>query len=300
MNRIEENISDWPTEKRIEKLKRIYSDRMKRDLNIEDPKLFSEIQQWIKIYCNSSRISKCVDKVSFKNYVKEILGDGYTADTYSIWTNPDDVNMADIPKRCVIKSNCMGSSKKNYVINDKAKVDLAEIEKEIKSNWFNPIKLNTNSFAAFYYGILPKVIVEENLIKEDDFFNEWKVLCFHGIPKCIYYPERSISNGVVDQNGMHSFYTPDWKYLDIRYSRYPSRENVEKPKHLDEMLKIATHLAEPFPFVRVDFYERTDAIYLGELTFTQGGGLKPFYPENVDQLFGQWILEKDWKQRYLG
>ena len=87
--------------------------------------------------------------------------------------------------------------------------------------------------------------------------------------------------------------------MDIRYSTYPSRDDVEKPEHLESMLDIAARLSAPFPFVRVDFYERPDTFFLGELTFTQGGGLKPLYPENIDKIFGKWIIEKEWKSKYL-
>lgn len=299
MGRIEELISDWPIEKRVDRVKTIYAERMNRELNLENPILFTEIQQWIKLYCNNPDISKCVDKVSFKDYIAGVLGDGFTAKTYGVWTCVDDVSMESIPDKCVVKSNCMGSSKFNYVIKDKSELDLVSIENEIKNDWFDPLKLNINSFAAFYYGIKPQVIVEENLINEGDYFYEWKVLCFHGVPKCIYFPERTIENGNVNQNGLHSFYTADWKYMDIRYSKYGSRDNVKRPDHLDEILSIAKKLSKPFPYVRVDFYERSDSIYVGELTFTQGGGLKPLYPENTDSIFGQWIIEKTWKDKYL-
>ena len=299
MSKITDIISEWPVEKRIEKIKKIYADRMNKELHIENPELFSEIQQWIKIYCNNSRITRCVDKATFKDYVAEKLGEGYTAKTYMLWNQPGDVDIASVPDKCVVKSNCMGSSKNNYIIDNKSEIDLKKIEKEIKDEWFDPIKLNTNSFAAFYYGIKPRVIVEENLRKEEDYLYEWKVMCFHGVPRCIYHPERSICRGSIDQNGPHSFYTPDWKYMNIRYSKYPSRNDVERPAHLEEILEISSQLSQPFPFVRVDFYERKEELFLGELTFTQGGGLKPLYPDNIDRLFGQLILEKEWKSRYL-
>ena len=38
------------------------------------------------------------------------------------------------------------------------------------------------------------------------------------------------------------------------------------------MLKYAQQLAEPFKFVRVDFYEIDGKVYFGELTFTPAGG----------------------------
>ena len=43
---------------------------------------------------------------------------------------------------------------------------------------------------------------------------------------------------------------------------------IDKPKHLDLMLKYSKLLSQEFVFVRVDFYEVKDEIYLGELTFS--------------------------------
>ena len=43
---------------------------------------------------------------------------------------------------------------------------------------------------------------------------------------------------------------------------------IDKPKHLDLMLKYSKLLSQEFVFVRVDFYEVKNEIYLGELTLS--------------------------------
>ncbi len=47
---------------------------------------------------------------------------------------------------------------------------------------------------------------------------------------------------------------------------------IPKPECLDEMLKIASKLSEPFPEVRVDFYIVNNKPIIGELTFSTGYG----------------------------
>ena len=50
----------------------------------------------------------------------------------------------------------------------------------------------------------------------------------------------------------------------------PIHEDYKKPETFDQMVDYAKKLAEPFKFVRVDFYEINGKVYLGELTFTPG------------------------------
>lgn len=66
---------------------------------------------------------------------------------------------------------------------------------------------------------------------------------------------------------------------------------IPKPKNFDRMLEMANKLAEPFPFVRVDFYESADGneIYVGELTFYPGGGYESFQPIEWDYKLGDML-----------
>lgn len=61
------------------------------------------------------------------------------------------------------------------------------------------------------------------------------------------------------------------------------------PKHFNEMMKIATKLSKDFPFVRVDFFDTKNKLYLSELTFYPGGGLVPYNPQNFDRKLGDML-----------
>ena len=45
-------------------------------------------------------------------------------------------------------------------------------------------------------------------------------------------------------------------------------KELGKPASLDQMVYFAERLAEPFCYVRVDFYDLAGKILFGELTFT--------------------------------
>ena len=58
------------------------------------------------------------------------------------------------------------------------------------------------------------------------------------------------------------------------------------------MLEFASVLSKGFPFVRVDFFEVNDRIYLSELTFDSGDGHRKFDPESFDMELGnRFVIE---------
>jgi hypothetical protein len=74
----------------------------------------------------------------------------------------------------------------------------------------------------------------------------------------------------------------DTKWNDISHiwlnAHYPS-SHVEMPKNLEKMMDITQKIGEDFEFVRVDFYDTGDAVYLSELTFTPACGYLPYFTD---------------------
>lgn len=289
MNRIMEDISKWSLEKREGFMKKVFEEKMGKSLNLENPESFSEMIQWIKLYYRDPTISRCVDKVLFKEYIEEKLLGGYTAKTYEIWETPEEVNLRDIPKQCVIKSNCSSDGCNILLVPDKSKIDIEKAEKDIKENWFDRLKLHTNSFAAYYYGVKPKVYVEEYLKEAEDSPDDYDVFCFHGEAKFIYVKTAHFDNGVNKESYPVSFYTTDWKHMEAKYRDFPTRGDLKRPPHLNEMLEISQKLSKDFPFVRVDFFENTKKLYIAEFSFAPWAGLRAYEPESLDYEMGKWL-----------
>lgn len=289
MNRIMEDISEWPLEKREEFLKKVFEEKMGRTLNLENPKSFSEMIQWIKLYYHDPAMSRCADKVLFKEFIREKLGEGYTAKTYAVWETAEEIDFRNIPKRCVIKSNCSSDGNNILLVPDKSKVDFDKAEKDIKGNWFDRLKLHTNSFANYYYEVKPKVYVEEYLKETEDSPDDYDVFCFHGEPKFIYVKTAHFDNGINRDSYPVSFYTLDWKGMDAKYKDFTSILDLKKPPHLSAMLEISRKLSKDFPFVRVDFFENSKKLYVAEFSFAPWAGLRAYEPELLDYEMGRWL-----------
>ena len=59
------------------------------------------------------------------------------------------------------------------------------------------------------------------------------------------------------------------------------------------MLEIVKKLSVGFPFVRVDFFDTEEKLYLAEMTFYPGGGLFRYDPESFNKELGDlFILPK--------
>ena len=290
MNKIREDISKWPIEKRIEVLKKAFKEKMGYSLDIENPRSFSEQIQWIKLFYRDPKMSRCADKVTFKDYIKEKLGrDDLTAKLYIVWESPAELDLSKIPDRCVIKSNCSSDGWNIKLVPDKSQLELKALETEIKESWFDRLALHTNSFANYYYAVKPKVFAEEYLADFASGADDYDVLCFHGEPKVIYVKSNHFDNGKNLLDYPYTFYSTDWEKLDVKYAINPTLEEVKRPPHLKEMLEISKKLSNDFPFVRVDFYEHGGKLRIAEFSFAPYAGLVHYEPEAFDLQMGEWL-----------
>ncbi|RDV00155.1 hypothetical protein DWV00_05445 [Trinickia dinghuensis] len=80
----------------------------------------------------------------------------------------------------------------------------------------------------------------------------------------------------------------NWNQIDLAVGHYPrSKTPPPPPPHWDEIVRLATRLADGLGYVRVDLYVPDGKVYFGELTFTPGAGVFPFHPDRYDYEWGQ-------------
>ena len=53
------------------------------------------------------------------------------------------------------------------------------------------------------------------------------------------------------------------------------------------MKRISKQLSKGHPFLRVDFFDTEDKLYLAELTLYPGGGVVPYQPKSFDVEMGR-------------
>lgn len=275
-------------EKKIEILKENFKKRVGYDLNLDDPKTFNEKIMWSKLYYQNPLITKCCDKYAVKDYVKEVIGEEYIVPTIAVWDDPDEIDFDALPDQFVLKVNW--SSGFNIICPNKANLDQEATKKKLKQ-WMKP---DRNAYYQFFnWGfkhMKPVVYAEKYLEQINGQVYDYKFFAFNGEVKTMFIATDRKDSLTFD------YFDRDFQPMPFSYGGVPHANPLpEKPKHYEKMIELAEKLAEPFPFVRVDFYEVGDEIKLGEMTFYSGGGMLAFDPVEWDYKLGEWYeLPEKW------
>ncbi len=247
------------------------------DLN--NPKSFNEKILYMTLYDHNPLYTEISDKLQFKKYVAEKVGEKYVVPLLGVWNEPEEVDFEVLPRQFVLKSTRGGDSQKVVIVQDKDKIDKDELIRIMKP-WKEPY--NNEYYYNFnwpFKNMEFKVFAEEYLPIDELNYFDFKVHCFHGEPKYIH---------VVSLNPHEvTYYDLNWNKQDFWRCYPPVHYNIPKPDCLNEILDLSRKLAESFSYVRVDFYVMKDKLYLGELTLTSFGALAPFEPTEIDFEWGK-------------
>lgn len=263
-------------------LKMLFPLKMGYPLNLENPLTYNEKLQWLKLNYRNPLMTKMVDKFSMKEVAKKIIGEKYIIESYGVWNSFDEIEFENLPRSFVLKTTHDQGGV--IIVKDKDKIDKAYINSKLTNH------LKTKHYFLSrewpYKNVQPKIMAEAILVNEDvgDLY-DYKFYCFHGEPKVMY-----IAHGRQNDTCYLDFYDMEFNKLDITRPNYPqSDKSFEMPENWELMKELAKKLSIGFPHLRVDFYNINGKIYLGELTFFQGGGLMPFKPHEWDHKLGSWI-----------
>lgn len=273
-------------------LKILFYLKMGYPLNLGNPLTYNEKLQWLKINYRNPLMTKMVDKFLMKEVAKKIIGEKYIIESYGVWNSFDEIDFEKLPRSFVLKTTHDQGGV--VIVKDKDKIDKAYINSKLTKH------LKTRHYFISrewpYKNVQPKIMAEAVLVNEEigDLY-DYKFYCFHGEPKIMY-----IAHGRQSDTCYLDFYDMEFNKLDITRPNYPqSNKTFKIPKNWELMKDLAKKLSKGFPHLRVDFYNINGEIYLGELTFFQGGGLMPFEPHEWDHKLGSWIdLEKVKKSQW--
>jgi hypothetical protein len=251
--------------------------------NLNNPKLFSEKIQWLKLYYHDPLLTVCADKYEVRSYLKEKGFGNMLNDIIGVWNNVDEIDYNNLPKSFVLKST--HGTAQIIICTNKSEFNFFNAKKEM-NEW---LKKNPYFFGLewSYKNIQPRIICEKLIeTAEGTLPRDYKVFCFNGVPRFIHYlTNRTESSVNVD------YYDCDWNKLDIQLSKYKSSKiQATKPVQLSEVLRVSEIISKDFPFVRVDFYIENNKILIGELTFYPTSGFGRIKPQKYDMLFGEFLV----------
>ncbi|PSV07057.1 ATP-grasp fold amidoligase family protein [Photobacterium kishitanii] len=253
-----------------------------------NPKTFNEKINYRKNNYKHELFSVCSDKIKSKEYVAEKLSEDYIIENYYVG---DNITTEKLKELLTEKGDLLLKANHNsgpvYLIttdatDDEIKRKVDDVNNQLTQDYGK--RLNE----PWYSEIKPRVLVEKRLLPQEG-ETDIRDYKFH------IFKQNDGSFKIVLQvdferndNYTRSFFDEDLNWLpfhsDIAACIHTS---IEKPKNYDEMLAAAKILAEPFSYVRVDFYNVDGAIYFGELTFAHGSGRAAFCHKVYDLWLGR-------------
>lgn len=240
--------------------------------DFDHPQTLNEKLQWFKMHVRDSKITMCADKYAVREYVKEKIGEQYLVPLYGVYDSIQEINIDQLPEQFVLKPN-----------HESGRVLICRNKKDI--NWTKAADtLNRWLHENFYYewgewqykDIPPKIICEKLLTEN---IIDYKFFCFKGNPVMA----KIIGNR---KDGDYDLCSVDLDFNFITGKDPEFYKEQGKPKHWNEMIRLAKVLSEDFPFVRVDLYDVKGKVYFGELTFTPANGMDSNLSTEWDKKMG--------------
>lgn len=263
----------------------LYRMRFGRTIDFKNPRTFNEKLLWLTIYDRKPEYTQMVDKYKAKELIYRKVGEQYYPKNLGIWKSTKEIVLESLPKRYVLK--CNHDSGSVVICNNRlpSRDELKSLDVAVKKNYF------WFSREWPYKNVEPVIFAEEFIespsIKKGGLV-DYKFYCFNGVP----YMTCVISNRSI--RPYLTFMNLKWEKINVqqRYANHPIPP--ERPKKYEEMMRVARILSENIPFLRVDFFEQNNRLFVGEMTFTPSSGLIGFTPDIFDYELGDLlVLPKD-------
>ena len=253
----------------------------KQRINYDESKLitFQDKINYLTIHESPEYKTDLADKIKIHQYSKKILGKDICSPILKIYNNSHEINLDELPEKFVLKCNhgsgmnifCKNKAEFNF---EKAKISL---DQWMKTNYafcgaeFQYLFIEKKIFASPYFG---------DII-------DYEFYCFNSQPKFIRVRKPLSEYRHIT---LHNYYDLDWNLTDIEtnvhgYIRNPNIK-IEKPQNFNLMLDYAKKLSKEFVFVRIDFYDLNNTVYLSELTFTPGNAKHKFKNKEQSEYLG--------------
>lgn len=254
------------------------------EINLEHPTTLQDKIAYLNIYHHYRLKTKCADKVAVKLYAKCVLGEDICPKTLDVCFTPEDINWKILPSKVMIK--CNHGCGMNIMTNGLSDQVIDYITPSL-NKWMQTDYAFVSGFEAHYHDITRCIFAEELLGDGEQALIDYKFLCFNGEPKFM-----QVISGRNTRKMRMNYYDMDMQpckglsRTDIR-ADYSQQDVL--PTQFDTMKEYSRKLAEPFKFVRVDFYEVDGRVYLGEMTFTPAAcGFRYVNPKE-DQRMGSYL-----------
>lgn len=258
--------------------------------DLKNPKNFNEKILWLIFNWQHPLMVECTDKYRMREYVKKCGLEFTLPKLYGVWNCGKDIEWSKLPDKYVLK--CNHGCEMNIICDGKEKINRVEASNKL-DKWLKTKYGGDKFYEPHYLHIKPLIFAEEYIQTVDGKLPiDYKIYCFNGRAKLIL---ACVERNVEEKTVHFEFYDLKWNVLDIGSEK--NLRKARKPASLKQMIEYAEILSKPFPFVRVDFYDRDGEPILGELTFTPFYGMARYYSNEGNIWLGSML---NLPQKYMG
>lgn len=272
---------------------------------------FSAKVRWRMIYDKNPLFITVQDKYEVREYAT--ARGVKTANLLYVTDKPESIPFAELPQKYLIKAshgcgwNILGFNSKLYLygngknlINPDGSLLNMDSAPEYELSQDKAIQLCKEWMGRryrerewAYRHLTPRIVVEELLeTKDNKALVDYKMYTFHGVVKAI-----SVRSAVYRRNSEIVIFDPDWNEIELTAYKTKRPDTIpERPARLAEMIDIAQKLGEELDFARIDLYDTTQGIILGEVTIYPDGGLRD--KPTSDPVFNKWLGDQ-WKLKRI-
>lgn len=252
----------------IDEINALYLTKFGRLPNLENPKSYNDIIQWLKLHDQKACQVWACDKLSARQMAPEWA-------RIPMLSAGNHLPNLDYPY--VVKTT--HDSGTSFVVKDK--IDLLAAKPKIKQSMARQYGIGKGEWAYRY--ITPMIIAEEYVPEAS---TDYKFHISGGIVRWVQ---------VIWDRGKHTkeaIFSDDGKvmamHMDDKMVHTPDQGKYPGDAAWEQLTKLALQLAEPYRYVRADLYWAGKPLF-GELTFWPRAGC---YKSKDQQLFGK-MLEMD-------
>ncbi len=250
--------------------------------NVVRPTTFNEKVIWRMLFDRRPIWTRLQDKYALRGYVKERLGEDILPKLYWVTQDPSDIPLADLPRQFVVKPT--HGSGWVRLVPDKVCLDAQELIATCRS-WLAQNYYHVEREWAYKH-IEPRIVVEEFVSDSTGKYPiDYKIYVFGGRARLIQIDTARF------EDHRRDIYDVSWTKTGATSEYQNADRTLERPAHLQQMVACAEAIGDGLDFIRVDFYDTKDRLYLGELTTTPGGGMNTWGPvEFTRYMGGLWKL----------
>lgn len=254
---------------------------MKEQLDLTNPKTYTQKIQWLKLHNTNPLYSRMVDKYAVKELITNELGRQYVIPLLGVWNNFDEIDFEELPNQFVLKTT--HDSGNVFICKDKRNFDISNLKLKINN------ALKTNYFFKSreypYKSAIPRIIAEKYIHdKRQNELTDYKFFCFQGEPKIV---QINSNKGVAKKV---NYYDMEFNLLSLKTELSGINDTLIKPENFCEMVDIARKLSKDIIHVRIDLYSINQKIFFGEYTFHHSGGIVNFNPPEWNRILGDMIV----------